>query len=274
MVSQAIQNKYDRLCQRLLELQRVLIAFSGGVDSTLLLKAALNTLKPGDVLAITAASEIMARDELDHALRIADSLGIDLEIIDSDELSNPLFVENPENRCYHCRVMLFDRLQQIARQRGFHAVLCGANADDPDDYRPGLLAAKEFGIICPLQEAGLNKAEIRALSHHLQLPTWDKPANPCLATRIPYGSLVTREKLVQIEQAESFLHKLGFLQCRARHHDHLIRIEVPRQDVTKITEETTRRRITDYFKQLGFIYITVDLQGFRSGSGNETIKKS
>jgi uncharacterized protein len=252
------------------QLGSVLIAYSGGTDSTFLLKICQDTLKER-VLAVTAKSPTYPSSELAGAIEIAKSLSVRHCIIETKELENPSFVANPPDRCYHCKLELFHRLNQIATEEGIRNVVDGSNYDDLNDYRPGMRAAAELGVHHPLQEAQLTKDEIRALSKEMGLSTWNKPALACLASRFPYGMPITRESLAKVEEGEAFLHSLGIGQLRLRHHDRTARIEVEPQDMRLLFEEQNRPQIIARFKELGYLYITLDLAGYRSGSLNEGI---
>lgn len=262
--------KQRKLQELLRQYRKVLIAYSGGVDSVFLLKTAVDTLGKQNVLACIGVSESLAQSEYREALEIADRVGATVENVATDELANRAYQANATDRCFHCRSRLYQLLNDIAQKNGCDAVLCGANADDAHDYRPGQEAAKQFGVGSPMEQVGLTKDEIRILSKRLGLPTWNKPAQPCLASRVSYGLSITPERLKQIEQGEEFLHALGLRgTIRVRHHGNLARIEVPSDDTEKLAEPAMRDKIVAFFKGLGFTYVTLDLQGFRSGSGNE-----
>jgi uncharacterized protein len=245
----------------------VLVAYSGGVDSAFLYKVAFDVLGE-KCLGVTASSESYPKSELTDAREIAKRIGARHKVIKTDELSNELFANNPQERCYFCKSELFTRLKEIAAEQHLNYVLDGFNADDMSDFRPGHKAGQELGVCSPLHEAGLTKQEIRDLSKELGLPTWNKPALACLSSRIPYGQRISLEKLMQIEQAELYLRELGFNQLRVRHHENIARIEVPRADFARITGALVDQIIAK-LKELGFIYVTLDLQGLRSGSMNE-----
>lgn len=266
-----IEQKYQTLTAIIRQQQRVIVAYSGGVDSVYLLKATAETLGPQNVLACIGDSESLARSEMAQAITLAQDMGVALQVVYPHEMQDPNYRANPANRCFHCKSHLYKLLRQVADEKGFDAVYCGTNADDLNDFRPGLQAAKKYSIASPLEQAGLTKADIRQLSQQAGLATWDKPAQPCLASRMAYGSEITPEKLKQIEQGESYLRSLGLKELRVRHHGDLVRIEVPVDQITQLTQDDKRREITGHFKGMGFTYVTVDLQGFRSGSGNEIL---
>lgn len=262
--------KFQNLKKILSEMESVLIAYSGGVDSTLVLRVAKDVL--GDrVLAVTAKSSVYPAEEIEQAKALAQNLGVRHEIIETQELSNPKFVNNPQNRCYWCKRELFAELINIARKNNLKHVLDGTNLDDLDDFRPGMEAANEFGIRSPLKEATLTKEDICSLSKHLGLPTWDKPSFACLASRFPYGMKITRENLMKVDKAERFLKRLDLTQVRVRHHNKIARIEVPRKDIPKLLEEKLRLQILSYLKKLGYSYVAVDIEGYRTGSMNEVL---
>jgi uncharacterized protein len=248
----------------------VLVAFSAGVDSTFLLKVAAEELGER-CLAVTALSESYPTTEEEEARRFARELGARHRFIETHELDNPLYAANPANRCYHCKTELWTRLAEVAREEGIPWMVDGFNADDVGDFRPGMAAARERGVRSPLLEVGLTKAEIRQLSQEMNLPTWNKPALACLSSRIPYGQPITREKLAQIDAAERFLRELGFRQLRVRHHDEIARIELPLEEVPRLFAEGLAPRVAQRLKELGFAYVTLDLQGYRSGSMNEVL---
>jgi len=260
--------KAEALQALLKGLGRVAVGFSGGVDSTLLLRMALDTLGVGDVLAVIADTPSLPRSEHAEALRLAESMGVTPLVIQPNERDDPDYVANPPDRCYYCKKHLFDRIAEAARERGIDVVLDGNNADDEGDYRPGHRAAQELGVRSPLMEAGLTKAEIRALSARMGLPTADKPAMACLASRVPYGTPVTTEVLGRIERAETVLREAGFVQCRVRHHGEVARIEIPPEAFGRLLQDGCRERVVDRIKVAGYRFVALDLQGYRMGSMN------
>ncbi len=264
-------DKVADLNGRLRRLGSVVVAFSGGLDSAVLLCAAVRVLGRAGVLAVTGRSPSVPRAELDTVTVLAAECGAEHEFLDTGEFANAEYRANPTNRCYICRQDLFGRLTQFAAARGFQAVASGANADDRHDFRPGLAAAREFGIHAPLAEAGLTKTELRRLAAEFGLSIHDKPASPCLASRVPYGEPITVEKLGCIDAAETFLRALGFRECRVRHHGRLARIEVPTTEIERLAAEGVRGRVSAHLQELGYQYVTLDLRGFRSGSLNEVL---
>lgn len=265
-----LKAKYDNLKTILAETGGLLVAYSGGVDSTLLLKAATKVL--GDrALAVTATSETYPPQEFAEAKKLATEIGARQRVIHTSELEVEQFCNNPPERCYYCKTELFGKLLEIAREEGLAAVADGSNVDDMGDYRPGMKAAKELGVISPLREAGLTKDEIREISKELGLPTWDKPSFACLASRFPYGDRITMEKLTQVAAAEQVLRGLGLGQLRVRHHGQTARIEVEPEGFETVIRSDNRARIVEEFHKIGYLYVTLDLDGYRTGSMNEPL---
>ena len=249
----------------------VLLAFSAGVDSTLLLKAAAGILPKDKILAVTAKSATYPKEELLLAKKIARGMGIRHRIIETSELKNKKFASNPVDRCYFCKSELFRRLKDIARKENLNFVADASNLSDKSDFRPGAKAKRELQIRSPLEEAGFTKQDIRALSRKLGLNTWDKPALACLASRVPYGTKITPSLLNRIHKAENYLRSLGFRQVRLRHYNGLCRIEVFKKDIPALIKK--RDYLVEKLKELGYNYVTVDLAGYRTGSLNEVLKK-
>lgn len=263
--------KLFKLQRVLRELGSVLVAFSGGVDSTLLLKCAVDTLGADKVVAVTAVSEITHREDVDDASMTAKALGVRHIVVRSDEVENADFVANTPERCYICKRGRFDRLVRLKEELRLDYIADGSNTDDAADYRPGERAMKEFGVRSPLREAGLYKSEIRQLSKVLGLPTWDRPSRACLASRIPYGTRITRDRLKMVDEAERSLHCFGFTQLRVRYHGDVARIEVPDPELEGVLKY--RKEIVERVKQVGFTYVALDLEGFRTGSLNEVLRE-
>jgi uncharacterized protein len=266
-----LKDRHESLQKILKDLGQVVVAYSGGVDSTFLLKAAVDTLGAENVLACTSIGAAEPGNLYERARKTAESIGVELVTVEAGEMEDPCFTANNADRCFHCKSRLSHRLLEVAQERGIEHVIFGTNRDDLDDFRPGNRAIKAFGIRSPLAEAGLTKDDIRQLSRQVGLPTADQPASPCLASRIAYGLEITEQRLQQVDQAESFLGSLGFVEFRVRHHDTMARIEVRPQDVPKLTVEPVRSQVVEKLKSLGFQFVTVDLQGFRSGSLNEAL---
>lgn len=264
--------KYDALVRRLAGLGSAVVAFSGGVDSTFLLHAAHQALGDG-VLAATASSATFPERELREAEAFCAENGIRQIVFPSEELSVEGFAHNPKNRCYLCKRELFGKILAIQREQGVAAVLEGSNRDDDGDYRPGLQAVAELGILSPLREGGFTKLDIRALSKHFGLPTWDKQSFACLSSRFPYGDTISMEKLGMVDRAEQLLLDMGFTQLRVRIHGNLARIELPPEQFPRFMAEETRQAVARAFKRIGFSYVTLDVQGYRTGSMNEVLAR-
>ena len=268
-----LKDKHESLKKILKDLGRVVVAFSGGVDSSYLLKAAADTLGAENVLACISTGPAEPGNTYENAQRVAGDIGVELMVVEAGELEDPNFKANNADRCFHCKSHLCRTLLDVAKERGFPHVVFGTNHDDLDDFRPGNKATNLFGIRSPLAEAGLTKDDIRQLSREAGLRTANQPASPCLASRIPYGLEVTEQRLRQIDRAEAVLRSLGFVECRVRHHDKIARIEVRSQDVPKLMAEPVRSTVVEKLKALGFQFVTADLQGFRSGSLNESLSQ-
>ena len=254
------------------DLESVVVAFSGGVDSSLVAKVCYDVL--GDkALAVTARSETYPAYEYEEAQNIAKEIGIRHMTIDTSELGIKGFAENPPNRCYFCKSELFGKLKELAKEKGYKNVADGANLDDTGEYRPGLDAAKELEVRSPLKESGLRKADIREISKYLKLPNWNKPSYACMSSRFPYGQSITEEKLTIVAAAENYLRSIGLKQFRVRHHDTIARIEVLPEDIPLLLQDGKRTEIVRKFKEIGYKYITLDMEGYRSGSMNEVLNK-
>jgi uncharacterized protein len=260
--------KYEHLKAILRDMQSVLVAYSGGVDSALLLKVARDVLG-ARALGVIASSPAYASEETEEAIAVARQMGIPLLTLETHELEDERYVANDFNRCYFCKTELFSQLEPLARQHNLRYIAYGINKDDEGDFRPGQRAAREHGVRGPLKEAGMGKREIRAVAKVLGVPVWDKPAMACFSSRIPYGSKVDVASLRMIYEAEKVLHGLGFRQVRVRHHDKIARIEVERSELPRLIEEDISRHVTERLREIGYLYVTVDLQGYRTGSMNE-----
>ncbi|MHC4485604.1 MAG: ATP-dependent sacrificial sulfur transferase LarE [Planctomycetota bacterium] len=268
-----LQEKFSSLERILKKLGKVVVAYSGGVDSTFLLKAAVDTLGAENVLACIGVSASLAESQYNQAIEGAKTIGAKVLETQVDEVEDSKYAANKADRCFHCKSHLYGILTNIAKEKNFNCVICGCNFDDKDDFRPGNRAAEVFGVGCPLMEAELTKDDIRKLSKQMNLPTADVPASPCLASRVSYGLEITEQRLKQVEEAEDFLRSLGLVEFRVRHHDTIARLEVNPQDIEKVTIGPVRSQIVEKLKTLGFKFVTVDLQGFRSGSLNEPLSE-
>lgn len=270
-LSSEIAAKRDRLLAVLSDLPGVAVAFSGGIDSTVVAKAAFLALGER-AIAVTADSASVARRELDDARELATLIGIRHVVVQTQEFANPDYLKNDGTRCYHCKTELYTTVERLLPELGVPVVVSGANLDDRGDYRPGLIAAAEHSVRHPLQEAGFTKADVRSLARFWQLPTWDKPASPCLSSRMAPGLAVTPERTKRVEDAETLLRSLGLRECRVRYHEgDLARIEVPASEVAPLATEPVRSELARAFHALGFKFVTLDLDGFRSGSLNELV---
>ena len=266
-----LQKRSD-LVNILEQMRSVIVAYSGGVDSAFL-AAVANEALGRKALSVTAVSPSLAPSELDEATDLANRIGLNFMTIETNEIDRPDYQANNPDRCFFCKDELYTHLVRFAEEESFDSIVNGTNVDDLGDYRPGIEAAKQYGVRSPLVEAELTKDDIRALSRDMDLPTWDKPAQACLSSRIPYGTTVTVEALTKIAKAEQFLRSKGFKQLRVRHHETIARIEIEPSDFSAITSEPLRSEIKQEFKNIGYSYITLDLDGFRSGSLNEILSK-
>ncbi len=262
---------HEQLVSLIAQMPDSMVAFSGGVDSAVVAKAARLAL--GDrAVAVTGVSASLAAGELETAERIAKSIGIQHEIVQTDELSKQAYLANAPNRCWHCKTELYDQLRQLAKRLGKTTLLSGANADDLNDFRPGLQAAEEHQVRSPLAECGFSKATVRKIAKHWDLEVWDKPATPCLSSRVVYGLDITPERLARIDASEQFLRSLGLQNVRVRyHHDDLARLEVSRADLPRLSEAGIRDKVASKLREIGFRYVTIDLEGFRSGSFQQLV---
>ncbi|MHB9094309.1 MAG: ATP-dependent sacrificial sulfur transferase LarE [Eubacteriales bacterium] len=261
-------SKYVRLREILCKMGSVVVAYSGGVDSTFLLKVAWDVLGP-KAIGVMGISETVPGDQIVEARKMAEDMGVPFLTVNTQEFHQEEFVSNPKNRCFHCKSELFGKLWQVARERNIPYLLDGCNADDAGDYRPGMEAGQALKVRSPLLEAGLTKEDIRIKSRQLGLPTWDRPSSPCLSSRFPYGTRITVEGLTKVEKAESYLKTLGFSQVRARYHENVLRIEVNRDSMPGILE--LAGQVVAHMKSIGFNYVTLDLAGYRMGSANEML---
>jgi len=266
-LNQSLARKYERLKNELKAAGSVLVAFSGGVDSSLLLRVAADVLKD-QVLAVTVDTPLFSRQEMRAAQKLAKSLQVNLMIVKANSLELPAVAKNSNQRCYYCKLFLFSGLKQIAKNKGLNQIVEGSNLDDTKDFRPGEKAIKELGIRSPLVEAGFRKKDIRQLAKYLGLPNWNKPEAACLASRIPYGQPLDRKLLSKIERGERALISLGFSQVRLRHHGEIARIEINLEDFSRWLKPEIRTRAVSSLKKLGYRYVVLDLEGYRTGSLN------
>ena len=270
-MSSELETKIQKLKEIFQSMGKVLVAYSGGVDSTLLLKVAKDALGEGNVLAVTALSPLYPERELTEVKKLIQTLGVRHLLIESNELEIPGFSKNPPDRCYYCKKELYGELLNLAKKESIPFIVEGSTLDDDKDHRPGRVAIQELGIRSPLKEALFTKTDVRQLSKELSLPTWDKPSFACLASRFPYGEEITPEGLRMVDEAEAFLLSLGFKQVRVRHYQNLARIEVYAEDISRLMNGGLREKVVNRLKKSGYQYVTVDLQGFRSGSMNEVL---
>jgi len=269
-IDKELQNKRVYLVDILSKMDRVIIAYSGGVDSAFL-AAVANEVLGNNALSVTAVSPSLAPSELEEAESLAQDLGLNYRTINTNEIDREDYSANNPDRCFFCKDELYSHLIKFCGEENYNFVVNGTNVDDLGDYRPGLDAATQYGVRSPLVEANLEKKDIRVLSREMGLPTWDKPAQACLSSRIPYGTMVTVEALTTIAKAEKYLRTKGFKQLRVRHHESIARIEISADDFDVLTSEPLRTEVPSYFKSLGYSYVTLDLEGFRSGSLNEIL---
>jgi uncharacterized protein len=271
MIDPQLQSKYTQLCGILHDMGSVAIGFSGGIDSTLLIRVATEVLG-NKALAVIGRSETYPTREFEEAVQMAGSFGSRYRIVNTEETDNLKFRENPPDRCYFCKTELFGKLKSIAEEEGIRWTADGTIIDDLGDFRPGMKAKSEHSVRSPLLEAGFSKADVRALAFELNIPTWDKPSFACLSSRFPYGQGITKENLTKVDAAETFMRDLGFRFFRVRHHDdRTARLEIGPQEIQRLFEASLRDKIVGKMKELGFVYVTLDLQGFRSGSMNEIL---
>jgi len=265
-----LQYKFQQLVQIFAEMGRVVVAYSGGIDSSLVAKLAWDLLGEG-ALAVTAASPALLPEDLEEAIWQAEYIGIRHQVIQTQELQDPRYAANPPNRCYFCKSYLHDTLLQLAKTQGYDHVVDGLNADDLADYRPGVQAARERGVRSPLAEVGMSKLEVRQLSRHLGLPWWDKPAQPCLSSRFPYGEVITAEKLRRVGLAERYLRSLGWREVRVRSEKDTARIELPPHQILEFVQKTDLAALVKTLQSFGYLYVSLDLEGYRSGKLNRAL---
>jgi pyridinium-3,5-biscarboxylic acid mononucleotide sulfurtransferase len=264
-----IDDKFAVLGKILTTYGKVIVAFSGGIDSSFILHFAKETLGKENVVAVTGVSETYTKEEGEFAKKFTGQSGVEHVFINTTEFNNPDFIKNPKDRCYHCKKELYASIRKIAGDRNIPVIIDGTNDSDKGDYRPGKMAAKEFGVSSPMANAGITKEDIRNYLKAGGFDFYDKPANPCLASRIPYGDEITIEKLTRVEECERYLRSLGFRTVRVRVHDRIARIEVPDPDLSRLVD--SRKSVTDFFKKTGFTYVSIDLEGYRTGSLNEVL---
>jgi pyridinium-3,5-biscarboxylic acid mononucleotide sulfurtransferase len=267
-----IDQKWDYLRSLLTGMRGAVLAYSGGVDSSLLLRAASGAMGP-NLIAVTAISETYPLGELEPAKQFAAALEVRHLILSTAELAREEFARNAPDRCFHCKSELFGKLRQIADSEGIEHILDGSNADDVHDYRPGRIAARDLAVRSPLAEAGLTKQDIRSLARRMNMPMWDKPSLACLSSRIPYGTRITLDLLRNIQAAEDIVRTVGIRQVRVRHHGDIARIEVAQEDLIRFSAAEVRQRIVAAFKELGYAYVCLDIEGYRSGSMNAVLEK-
>lgn len=273
LADEGLRRDWEALRAAVAPLGSAAVAFSGGADSALVLRACRDVLPPDRVVAVTGRSESLKPAELERARALAASLEVRHEVVDTLEVLDPAYAANGPDRCWHCKTELYGKVEERARSLGIAAVVDGLNADDRVEERPGARAAAERGVRSPLREAGLGKAAVRALSRALGLPTWDKPAEPCLSSRIPFGTAVTPERLARVRAGEEVLERLGFPVHRVRHHEAVARVELPVEDLPRALEPATRRAIVEGLRAAGYAYVALDLEGFRSGSAHEALRR-
>ncbi|MDP2886599.1 MAG: ATP-dependent sacrificial sulfur transferase LarE [Ignavibacteria bacterium] len=271
MVDSQLQTKHDHLKNILREMGSVAVGFSGGIDSTLLIRVSTDTLGK-KALAVIGRSETYPTREFEEAIQLATSFGSRYRVVNTEETDNLKFKENPPDRCYFCKTELFGKLNVIAKEEGMRWIADGTILDDLGDFRPGMRAKSEQEVRSPLLEAGFTKSDVRSLARALGIPTWDKPSFACLSSRFPYGHGITKENLMKVDAAETFMRDLGFRFFRVRHHDDkTARLEVGPQEINRLFDSSLREKIVSHFKSLGFAYVTLDLQGYRTGSMNEVL---
>jgi len=263
--------KYNQVRNHLADYRKTIIAYSGGADSSLVLKLSADILGTENVIAVTGSSETYTREEIEFAKFFAAQCGVRHIIIHTCELQDDKFCSNPPERCYICKYHFYSEVESLRLKENFEHILDGSNADDMQDFRPGLKAARGFGVKSPFAECGLTKNDIQKISREIGLVTWDRPANPCLASRIPYGSRITGEKLRMVADAERYIRSLGFCVVRVRHHDLMAKIEVPEDDLSRLLSDETRNLISMKLKEIGFKWISADIEGYRQGSLNNAL---